>query len=744
VSSRRTRAIALALACLAAGCPTRDGATTPAQKDAAIAAQEQPDAAAEAAPADVGGAGLAFPDLIRREQWDAAEEAIAKLPAAERQKPEVRYARARVALARARAAEALEHLEKVEDEMPLLRDLVAKARAQAALSEGPYDKAAEWYAARSDVGSWLTAARAWERAGDEARARAQCDRVIAEGRRTRAQEEAARTMRMKILRAKENDAAAAGDARWLAIHALDAAVAKAGRELLEMLAPPRPLDASDWLQRAKVAADAARTEMALEAVDRAAAAKPPPTPLDVCRARAEVLYKARTRYVEAAAAYQRCAQMGGPHVAEDAFLHARALSRADKDAEALAAFEKVVAKHPKTPWADEATFHIARSHALAGKWSEAMRDFDEYAKQFPNGREKREADRYRAIAHLNAQDHKGARRLLEELAGRAEDAVQQGRWIDLAALAALRDGDKTFAIGRWADVARTRPLTWAALVARARLAEVGAPVPDVIDHEEATPAPAPAPIATDLPPPADVLQRVGLDADAEEALRDREGIITGRAAGRGTEALCGAYGKLDRGKRRYALSLGVPAALLATAPSPKTRWAWECSFPRPHDGFVRPNATKTRLSPELLWAVMRQESAFDAEVVSPARAVGLLQLLPETAIAVAKKAGLPEDPTLLVRPSYNVSLGALYLRELLDQLDGNVPLAVAAYNAGPEAILRWRARAKGETLDVFVETIPFVETRAYVVRVMSNLARYGFLEAGKAGVPRIALDLERK
>ena len=93
-------------------------------------------------------------------------------------------------------------------------------------------------------------------------------------------------------------------------------------------------------------------------------------------------------------------------------------------------------------------------------------------------------------------------------------------------------------------------------------------------------------------------------------------------------------------------------------------------------------------------------------------------------------------------PTTTSHSAALYLRELLDKLGGNVPLAVGAYNAGPEAITRWLGHAKGETLDVFVETIPFLETRGYVVRVMGNLARYGYMDRGEAGVPAVALELK--
>jgi soluble lytic murein transglycosylase len=246
----------------------------------------------------------------------------------------------------------------------------------------------------------------------------------------------------------------------------------------------------------------------------------------------------------------------------------------------------------------------------------------------------------------------------------------------------------------------------------------------------------------DLPSPADVLHRVGFDTDAEETLREREGVIIARAGGRGTEALCAVYAAVDRGKRRYQLSFQIPGRLLATAPGARNRWAWDCAFPRPHKGHVRVHEAQSKLPANLVWAVMRQESGFDPEVVSPARAVGLMQLLPETARAVAKEAKMEHDDASLTVPEHNIALGALYLKELLSKLDGNAALAVAAYNAGPEAITRWLSKSKGETLDIFVEAIPFLETRGYVVRVMGNLARYGYLERGDAGVPVVALDLK--
>lgn len=694
--------------------------------------------------ASIGELTTALPwqESVRLAKWKDAETSIAKLTAGEQNKAEVRFARARVAAGLGKHEEAVKLLEKLEDELPLMRDLVARTRAQSAIKAGPYEKAAEYYSARPTASAWLLAAEAWEKAGDQVKARVQCDRVIADGKHSRAQEEKARAMRMRLIALKEGDAAAAGDARWLATHALDDKVAGEAQELLDKQSPPKPLTSEELITRSKTLADAMKTEEALRSVERAANARGTATEEDKCRTRAEAFYKARTRYPEAAITYQKCAQLGGARAPEYAFLAARAFSRADRDGDALPAFEKVITRHPRTPWADQSEFHVARTHFLAGRWRDAATTFDDYAKHWPAGKERREADRYRALAHLLAGDHKQARKLLEDLSGGAEDQIQAARWTNLAALAALRDGDKTHAIARWNDVAKTRPLSWPALVARARLTAAGAAPPIAIEPTES--GSPPEAITIDLPPPSDVLHRIGFDTDAEEALREREGALIAKAGGRGTEALCAAYAAVDRGKRRHQLSLQVPGALLATAPGPRNRWAWDCAFPRPHKGHVRVHEAAAKLPADLVWSVMRQESAFDPEVVSPARAVGLMQLLPETAKAVAKDAKIEHDDSMLTVPEHNIALGARYLRELLDKLDDAVPLAVAAYNAGPEAIQRWLSKSKGETLDVFVEAIPFIETRGYVVRVMGNLARYGYLERSDAGVPVIVLDLKSR
>jgi soluble lytic murein transglycosylase len=108
-----------------------------------------------------------------------------------------------------------------------------------------------------------------------------------------------------------------------------------------------------------------------------------------------------------------------------------------------------------------------------------------------------------------------------------------------------------------------------------------------------------------------------------------------------------------------------------------------------------------------------------------------MQLLPATAQATARKAGLPSPSrSELLEPSVNIPLGSAFLSDLIERADGQVPLAVAGYNAGPAAARRWLPAAPLE-LDAWVENIPFNETRAYVQRVHWHALVFDWLEDRK-------------
>ncbi len=680
------------------------------------------------------GPGESSREALRRSvssgDWASAGRLFAALPPDTKGRPELRYLGARIAVEQSKDAEALGLLEGLEATLPLLSDAIATLRAEVQSRIGPFAAAAEVLARQRDARGLLKAALAFERAGKTDEVLRVTSQLLRDARRTRAEEIQARSLRLQYT----PTSAAQDDARWLYVHAPET---PGGTAAASRLGPKPDLDGDAWLARALAFAEAGKLDEARSAADRV----PQDHKKRASCPRGEVLYKAKTAYTEAFQAYGACAADPGPNQAEYAFLAARALSRADQDDKAIAAFARVESRFPRSPFAEQASFLAARLHLLHGKWKEAARAFDEAYRRYPRPKNPEERTRDRALAHLLDKDPRTARRLFEDLAG-SRDPLESARAAMMAALAALEDGERLFAIGRWTDIARNYPLTWPALVARAHLTALKAPLPPTIEYGDPRALPDP-PLTVRLPSPVDLLHDLGLDDDAERALVSRESLLVADAAARArsTELTCQAYGALDRGERRHELVPQLPKDMLATAPGPRNGWAWHCAYPEPFAPIVAQAGQEYGVAPALTYAIMRAESSYRPAVLSPVGAVGLLQLMPDTARKVSKDAPLDGDVVAkLKNPRLNIQLGVRFLHDLQRTLKSDA-LAAAAYNAGSEAVGRWAKRLHGIDLDVFVELIPYGETRVYVARVMGNLARYGYLQAGESGVPALSLPL---
>ena len=151
--------------------------------------------------------------------------------------------------------------------------------------------------------------------------------------------------------------------------------------------------------------------------------------------------------------------------------------------------------------------------------------------------------------------------------------------------------------------------------------------------------------------------------------------------------------------------------------------AWDAidlRFPLPLKRTFSQMAQERTMNTSLLYAISRQESALYPLAQSPVGARGLMQLMPATAKETAAKLGVPyRNEQQLFDPTMNIRLGSAYLKRLLDVYDGNRILAAAAYNAGPGRVKRWRDQSTNKPMDVWVESIPYRETRNYVQNVLS-------------------------
>ncbi|MEZ4221423.1 MAG: transglycosylase SLT domain-containing protein [Polyangiaceae bacterium] len=721
--------------------PEPDGAPTLTR--AAVGAQR---AAAQASTALEEGPPLGdWVELVRMHRYADAARSMDALGAQEKARPDVRYARAVVASKLGDHARVVSELRGLEH--PLLGAEMELLRAESALEVGPYAAAGKYFGQRSDAESLSKSATAFERAKEPGMARAAADKAVAAAaklKRGESQQALARAVRARIAEAAGDTNTAVLDLRWIATNAPTHSAAEGVAARLAKLAPPRALTKQERYARALALADAGNVdEVDQELAALGSAPGASLGPASSLHARGWALYMSRRDPAKAAELLEQAAAKDSAHAVKDGFYAARARSRAHQDDRAIQMYERLAARFPKSGYGEQALYLAARLRYIGGRFNEAAAAYDRYSARYKKrGRFLDSANYERAVSWLVAGRHAKAARAFKALADATEHRVRDSRYEQLHGVALEAAGDKTAAAREFRGVIKEHPLSFPALAAAARLKKMGEAVPVSIE-----PAPAGrggAPLDVKLPDKVRLLQRLGLDGAAETELARQEEELRRTYAPRGDEALCAAYGTLSSAGRRYRV--GQRAAKwqsLNQAPGSGNRWLWDCIYPRPYEELVRDAERSNELPRDFIYAIMRQESAFAPEVVSPANAVGLMQLIPPTAKSVAKELDMPYDPLGLYSPAVNIKMGSYYLSKVLDTFGGNVALAAAAYNAGPAAVSRWLSTGENLPLDLWVARIPYSETRGYVTRVLGNIARYAYLTGGEAKVPALDLALPK-
>lgn len=372
--------------------------------------------------------------------------------------------------------------------------------------------------------------------------------------------------------------------------------------------------------------------------------------------------------------------------------------------EAVATWETLLRDHGGTPNADQALWKAAWSRHRQGRHGEAVRLFDRVHAQ-AGDRSLREAGAYWAArateltgdvggalarwraAHLDSPFSFYGQRSRDALAARS------GR----EALAALDDEVESrgsvFAHPGAPDLSTTAPGRRHALLVRASADLADLALPELEAH-----------------------RRLVGDSDALVFALARARLAAGGAAE--------AYRLIAR---RFWQYLAAPSRRSDPA-------LWEIVYPRPLPAVLSRHASRHALDPALVAALIRSESWWQADVRSTADARGLMQLIPPTARRLARDEGWADfDPDRLFEPEVNLRLGTRYLAELLDRFGGDEAAAVAAYNAGEDAVETWWVgfRRDGVTDPVErIERIPYRETRPYVKRVLEAAGWYRWLGAG--------------
>jgi len=186
----------------------------------------------------------------------------------------------------------------------------------------------------------------------------------------------------------------------------------------------------------------------------------------------------------------------------------------------------------------------------------------------------------------------------------------------------------------------------------------------------------------------------------------------------------------------------LPKEKLLTAAKLAQQWQWDqiaittlvkadywddmaLRFPITYIDEVKSSADKHNIDPALLFGLMRQESMLDKNAVSSAGAKGLMQLMPKTAMTIAQTLHEPwRSDSDLFNPEFNINYGGYYFKDLLNRFGGHVAIAGAAYNAGPNRAKKWLPITYSVPADIWIETIPFKETRKYVSTVLSYAIIY--------------------
>ena len=237
------------------------------------------------------------------------------------------------------------------------------------------------------------------------------------------------------------------------------------------------------------------------------------------------------------------------------------------------------------------------------------------------------------------------------------------------------------------------------------------------------------------------LERVPLDAEKVEAIaaedafrRVRELALIGLRELATNEWNYG-YASLTEEQQLQAVHLAARWEIfdvaVATATSHDQFNDYALLYPRPYADHVATAVTLTDVDPNLLYGVLRQESLFRPDAASQAGALGVAQLTPATARETARRWGLPApNRDDLFDPRINITLGAARVAELLEQFDAQLPVALGAYNAGAAAATRWLPPRAIDS-DVWIENIPYNETRAYVRRVLWHSLVFEWLETSR-------------
>lgn len=520
-------------------------------------------------------------------------------------------------------------------------------------------------------------------------------------------------------------------------------LADAALERLAAAGAP-PLDAAERITRAHALTRARRWTDALAEL----ALVPDNVPAGVRTRRdfalGTTLFKMRRQYARAGELLLSVHERMGARAAEALFHGARALSRANRDDEAIRWYREVVRKYPRSPQAAEAQFLTGWLEFNRSRPRDALAPLTATLAKYGRSEWADDAIWFLGFSHFLLGEHAAALARFDELARKGGELVGgKGRYWRARSLDALARPDEATTelrqlVGRY-------PLSWYALLARARLTERGVTVGPFGDatHPRAPLLGAvdPALAHTPLLALADELVAAGLGTLASDELRRGEStFLRQHGSARALPALLARYLAAGDFRRPYVLAEGYGRAALGQPPDGDARAWWEHAYPRAYRTEVERHESLGKNPPYYLYAIMRKESGFNPHDVSYADAIGLMQMIPPTTRRVAATLGLTYDDDLLYDPDKNLQVASWYIGQLGQKFRGQIPFAAGSYNGGPRPIMRWLDQYGDRPLDEVVELAAYTQTREYMKKVTAIYARYLALYAGEDYAQPLTVD----
>ncbi len=435
---------------------------------------------------------------------------------------------------------------------------------------------------------------------------------------------------------------------------------------------------------------------------------------------------------------------------------------------ALAAYQKILASYRDSEWADDALFLSGNIYRDANEMKKALRFYKRLVAEFPDSKFADSALWWNAWSYYRSEEYDKADQALQELINRYPRSflVHQARY--WRGRIAEKKGNTGEAYEHYTQVLKRGAFTYYGYRAAERLAgsrftdgsaaaavNASFDLPPDCEEGDCTGDSLPASDSNDAPPvwteeARQVLARepsfrkslelMQLDLKKEAAaelgsLQDRLPRRPGTVIG-----LSKAFFELGDYHRSLMLVLRnyeryLDAESVGTSPD-----LWMLAYPQGYWDSILSYAHKYGQDPYFIAAVIREESRFRMEALSPAGARGVMQVMPATGQRIAQSIRLQGfDASKLFEPDTAINIGTWYIGSLMKRFKGDPLLVAAAYNAGPEAVAAWIGRngSAGER-DEFVELIPFAETRSYVKKVLRNYAEYKRIY-GKAAPPQAKL-----